>query len=158
MENDKNKYHLSIDEALLAFSVLKKLKAGSVASFDERLKSQKIQYLAQVFGVSPSYGYGIYLRGPYSSALADDLFALDRAKEKPDLLDFVPDELNIRFGALEKFIEGKTSRQLELVSTLHLFINGLKFSSKKAILQLKSLKQPSDDEIKFTIEEFKKIP
>lgn len=45
-----------------------------MSEFDRRLVLQKTVYLLQEAGVHLGYPYRWYLRGPYSPALADDLF------------------------------------------------------------------------------------
>src|SRR3989338_10370231 len=104
--DNTQQYRINIDSALLAFSVLCKLGAGKVDTFANRLKSQKIQYLAQVFGVSPAYNFSLYIHGPYSPGLAHDLFTFNTEKH-PDMSDFVPDVLKERFKALSEFVKGK---------------------------------------------------
>jgi uncharacterized protein YwgA len=49
---------------------------ASVEEFDNRLMVQKGIYLLQQRGVELGYPYNWYVRGPYSSRLADDLFCL----------------------------------------------------------------------------------
>ncbi len=152
------KYALDVDSALLAFSVLKKLGAGKVNTFDERLKSQKIQYLAQVYGVSPAYNFNLYIHGPYSPGLANDLFAIDEQKLSPDLSDFIPDVLNERFKKLSAFVKSKNNRQLELVSTIHLFIKRLNYNEAKTIKELKEWKKASNEEVRESFIMLKQIP
>lgn len=48
----------------------------SVEEFDNRLLVQKAVYLLQQAGVQLGYPYNWYVRGPYSSRLAGDLFYL----------------------------------------------------------------------------------
>ncbi len=49
---------------------------ASVEEFENRLLVQKSVYLLQQRGVELGYPYIWYVRGPYSSRLADDLFSL----------------------------------------------------------------------------------
>ncbi len=150
----KNEY----DAAILAFSILKRLKSGDVSSFNERLKSQKIQYLAQFFGVSPVYSFGLYLRGPYSSDLAHDLFKIKDEKIKASKDKFIPDELEERFAALENFISRMNLRELELVATLHLLLKTGKKGEADAIKRFRELKKATDGEVKFALKAIKIIP
>lgn len=146
------------DAAILAFSVLKRLGSGGVSSFDERLKSQKIQYLAQLFGVSPGYAFGLYLRGPYSSDLARDLFKIREAKIEANQEKFVPEELEERFVTLEEFIKGKSLRDLELVTTLHLLLKINTSGEKEATKKLIELKEATPAEVESAFEAIKQIP
>jgi uncharacterized protein YwgA len=148
---------LDIDSALLAFSVLRKLDAGAVDTFEQRLRSQKVQYLAQAFGVSPAYGFSLYIHGPYSPALANDLFTIYERKIPTDPSKFIPDILNERFDRLSTFVKSKSNRELELISTAHLFINGLKYSELSTIKQLKDWKKASDKEVQACMESLKQI-
>jgi uncharacterized protein YwgA len=154
----KQAFSMDMDSAVLAYSVLKKLGAGKVSSFDERLKSQKIQYLAQVFKVSPVYPFSLYIHGPYSPGLAKDLFAMNKHKIEPDPSDFLPDILNERFNQLSKFIQGKDNRWLELVSTLHLFIKRLNMSETAALGKVKKMKKALDEELRYSLEAVTLIP
>src|SRR6266516_1363166 len=52
-----------------------------VGQFDERLLLQKGVYLLQEAGVHLGYHYRWYLRGPYSTDLASDVFFLAGHKE-----------------------------------------------------------------------------
>lgn len=154
--NNTQQYRINIDSALLAFSVLCKLGAGKVDTFANRLKSQKIQYLAQVFGVSPAYNFSLYIHGPYSPGLAHDLFTFNGANQSIDMSDFVPDVLKKRFKALSEFLKGKTPKQLELVTTLHLLIK-LSYTPEAAKKKLMEWKQASPDEVRESFSELKKI-
>lgn len=77
----ENKLH-----AALA-AILRELEVPfDVRAWDNRLQIQKAVYLAQVAGVNLGYRFGWYVRGPYSSALADDYYAA--AANLPALKDF----------------------------------------------------------------------
>ena len=112
-------FQKSYDRALFAHYILRRLQAGKVDSFDDRLKSQKVQYFAQLFRVSPYYQFNLYIYGPYSPTLADDLFQIKREGTEMKLNKFIPKELEERFQCLSGFIKKKTIRQLELIATLH---------------------------------------
>jgi len=153
-----SKYVLGIDSAVLAFSVLKSLGAGDVTTFSQRLKSQKMQYLAQVFGVSPAYDFSLYIHGPYSPTFAKDLFTLHTDKQVPGSVEFVPDELKERYKLLSTFVTDKTNRQLELITTAHLFKKGLSYPEKTIIERLQEWKKASSVEITECLKELNQIP
>jgi hypothetical protein len=153
----QNNYSLPLDAVLLCHSILARLDAGKVATFDDRLRSQKVQYLAQVFGVSPAYSYNLYIRGPYSPALANDLYTLDQAHVKPDTSRCVPDELEERLGKLKEFIEGKSIRQLELVATMHWLLNKAQMSVGSARDMLSTWKEATPEEVHYAEQEIHKI-
>ena len=43
-----------------------------IAKFSERLTLQRCCYILNSWGYEPSYRYSLYIRGPYSTELADD--------------------------------------------------------------------------------------
>lgn len=45
-----------------------------VETFDDRLRMQKLVYLAGEFGLDHGYSYDMYLYGPYSPELANDYY------------------------------------------------------------------------------------
>ncbi len=137
----------SNDSALLAFCVLTRLGGGKVETFEQRLKSQKFQYLAQLFKVSPPYSFGPYLRGPYSSALARDWFEINRKDIKVQDDKFVPDELETRFIKLKKFVEGKLIRELELITTWNWLLRVAHLTEIEAKKKIIELKNASPDEV-----------
>jgi hypothetical protein len=47
-----------------------------VSNLDGRKRIQKAVYLTQAAGVGLGYGFGWYLRGPYSTSLARDYYAM----------------------------------------------------------------------------------
>jgi len=138
------------DAVMIAYSVLKRLKSGNVDSFPERLKCQKLQYFAQLFGVSPTYHFNLYLRGPYSPELAHDLYTIRDKHIKVDTCSFTPQELERRFDAFKSFLQGKTIKQLELAATLHWLINVANLPESTAKNKLATIKTASQDEVENT--------
>ncbi|MCL2509637.1 MAG: hypothetical protein FWF07_00965 [Methanomassiliicoccaceae archaeon] len=49
-----------------------------IKNFSDRLMIQKGCFLLNDMGVSPVYNFSLYIRGPYSSELADDYYELMR--------------------------------------------------------------------------------
>ena len=140
------------DATLLTASILKRLGSGNVDSFEQRLKSQKIQYLAQIFGVSPIYPFNLYLRGPYSPDLAHDLFRIKEKNIEVKVDKFIAEDLEDRFNRLNNFIKGKSTRQLELIATLHWLLKIAKLSLIEAKRQLVEIKNVNHVEMKYTIQ------
>jgi len=64
------------NQILLSLVLQESQIPASVEEFDNRLLVQKAVYLLQQRGVELGYPYNWYVRGPYSSRLADDLFSL----------------------------------------------------------------------------------
>lgn len=154
---DKNIFKNSYDGALLSYSVLKRLGSGNVDSLAERIKSQKIHYFAQLFGVVSCYHYNLYLRGPYSPDLANDLFLIKNNNIKVDTAIFVPEKLEKSFEKLKKFVNEKGVRELEIIATLHWLIEVAKFSKIEAEKKLKELKSTSKEEAEYAFNSLKKI-
>lgn len=143
----KHRFTHPLNTVLFVSSVLKKLGCGKLESLPDRIKNQKVQYFAQLFNVTPSYDYNLYIRGPYSPDLTKDIYSLvDEKIEVPDY-DFSSEEIKNNFVKLEQFIKGKTVRELELIATLHWLINVVGFSLENAKIKLKELKDTKDEEI-----------
>ncbi len=154
---EKNIFKNSYDGALLSCSVLKRLGSGKVDTFEERLRSQKIHYFAQLFGVVSCYPYNLYIRGPYSPDLANDLFLIKNSNIKVDIAIFVPEKLEKSFEKLKKFVNGKNIRELEIIATLHWLIEIAKFSKIEAEKKLKELKNTSKEEMGYSFDSLKKL-
>ena len=147
---DKNKYDLLV----FLYSILNRLDCGDVDTFEHRIKSQKIQYFAQLFGVSFRYNYNLYIKGPYSPELAHDLYEINQMKIKPIKDHFIPDRLENRFFKLKSFIEDMNIRELELVATYHWLIKIAKFSMEPAKEKLIFLKKASAKELSYVLNKF----
>lgn len=112
------------------FLALKEAGVGlNVDDFDSRLILQKSVYLLQSAKVHLGYQYRWYVRGPYCSALADDLFYLDgfNTDEKAELATYHLDaksQSNIeRIRGLFAQPQGDLARHLELLaSAMFLFV------------------------------------
>ena len=141
-------YRKDIDSVLLMYSVLKRLESGDVSTFPQRLRSQKTQYIAQTFGISPVYDFNLYFRGPYSPSLAHDLFQLRTDKTKPTVEKFTPDELESRFEKARLFLKEKGNRELELITTLHWLQTVARLPKDAASKKLQTLKESSEEETK----------
>src|SRR5262245_35544812 len=99
--------------------------ALDLADFDRRLILQKTVYLVQAAGVHLGYSYRWYLRGPYSSELTRDAFALqaELAREPDALRDWTLDAASLGqlsrlrgwFGGIDP--AGKV-RHLELLASV----------------------------------------
>ncbi len=156
MEGQSN-FKKSYDEVLLVYTILKRLGAGLLNTFDDRIRNQKIQYLAQVFKVSPIYDFSLYVRGPYSPDLTHDLYEVEKIKESIQTENFSLETLEDRFSNLKSFIKNKSTRELELIATLHWFMNVLRYSIKEVETEMIRLKSITNDEFKKTLEELGKL-
>jgi len=112
----------------------------NMSEFDNRLKYQKIIYLLQASDLSLGYGFNWYIKGPYSSPLAHDLFEIDDSIfENSRSITFNNHEQIL--NNIEKFkvklgnnIENVD--YLEVLASLH-YINKATFSGKGRLDELK---------------------
>ncbi|MFA5714566.1 MAG: hypothetical protein WC998_02350 [Candidatus Paceibacterota bacterium] len=156
--SNEQEFKKSYDAVLFAASILKRLDGGNLLTFEQRLKSQKIYYFAQVFGIAPTYNFNLYLRGPYSPDLTYDLFKLKAKKIDVKSDEFVAEELERKFKSLKEFIKGKTIRQLEIIATWHWLIKRAQFSFVEAKKKIIEMKDAKEDEIIFASNCVKKLP
>ena len=143
--------------SLYTVSVLKKLGVGKRGTFEDRLISQKVQYISQLFSLTPYYSFNLYLRGPYCPDLTRILYEIEPKNIIKDLKFSSPD-MEERFEKVKSFIKNKDSRKLELVATFHLlrFLLGMRENS--AITRLKELKDANDREVEYVVSEVSKLP
>jgi len=72
-----------------------KTKLITPHALEDRLRVQKAAFLLKHLKVSPftDYGFNLYVRGPYSPALATDYYDLSQASPRPVRLNKHDDEL-----------------------------------------------------------------
>lgn len=84
-----------------------------LADFDDRVRLQKLVFLARPFGWDHRYRYDIYHYGPYSPALArdyyDGAFASVAANDAPPSVDY---------SSFLELVGGRDREWLEVASTL----------------------------------------
>jgi len=131
--------------ALLTARVLKRLGKASLDTLGQRISCQKAAYFAKRLGIIPDYQYNLYIHGPYSPGLADDLYALRKDFQQLSPVSFANEELEEKFLRLERWIAGLSPRQLELLATY----DWLDRSGQRAGEMLKSLKHASEDEVRW---------
>jgi len=106
---------------LVAFLKVLERKAGykfTIKTFEDRVRLQKFVYLAKHFGIDLKYNFNLYIRGPYSSELADDYYKIERdyEGELSEVLDeFIPEE---KVDTFIEFAKNKDTEELELIATL----------------------------------------
>ncbi len=88
-------------------------------NFDKRLKTQKIVYLIEKTTGDFNYNFSLYLRGPYSSALAGDYYSLASENNIPSK------EGNLKKETREiaKKLNEKDNIWLEIASTIRMMIS-----------------------------------
>ena len=89
----------------------------NVNNFEDRLIMQKGCYILNSMGVGPRYTFGLYIRGPYSSDLADDYYRLlnggtmtYESEVSPDIIH----ELSLLIGKGTPFLEAYATLKLAL--------------------------------------------
>uniref|UniRef100_A0A7C4VV97 DUF4065 domain-containing protein n=1 Tax=Fervidobacterium pennivorans TaxID=93466 RepID=A0A7C4VV97_FERPE len=92
--------------------------------FENRLRLQKYVFLLKKFGVDLGYSYNMYFYGPYSPDLAKDYYNLPETKEEEEL----PREFY-------NLVKGKSSRWLELATTLIMIKDGFKSFDEEKVIQ-----------------------
>ena len=134
-------------ERLVALElVLKALDIdSSIQDLSDRIRFQKAIYLSQEAGVRLGYGFGWYVRGPYSPSLARDYYYLHMARDKST----VTHDRKLRKAILSQLnnirplmsppsaVTLDTSNWLELVSSLHYLRNA---AGKEASEKLANVK------------------
>lgn len=94
---------------------------ASLATFEERLRLQKLVYLSEVFGINLGFPFNWHIRGPYSPELSKVMFEKVRG-ERRQAID-KSDEEKIR--ALRNFLGSdiESSDKLELIGSLHFLLD-----------------------------------
>jgi len=107
--------------------------------------------------VSPHHSFNLYLKGPYSPDLANELYEMKRNNVDAIHFRFVSNEMEERFRKLESFIKGKSTRRLELASTLHWLLKIANFPKKEAVEKLVELKNANGKEMILAFNDIKNI-
>lgn len=116
---------------------------ADVTGLDARKAIQKAIYLTQASGLQLGYGYGWYLRGPYSTSLARDYYAMALALRMgevaaPDLRTDVQTKLDPIKGVLNVPAATDLSQPdwLELLASVHFLrtVRGLDDSAAGDVL------------------------
>ena len=110
------------------------------SDFSTRLVLQKVVYLVQEAGLPLGYGFGWYVRGPYSPSLARDGYELSTLKSIKEPAVEVDAKTAKRIRALFKNISLKSASapdQLVLLASLH-------FIAKHAYPRVKNLKEAKE--------------
>ena len=125
--------------------------------FSERLRLQKLGYLAQKLGVNEGYSFSWYIHGPYSSSLTSVLFAGDEMGIFEKDVELSDKEKNVA-NLLRSLLEGEVNDPnfLELYASIWYLMPKGEFSEKekKSIMDImcKEKSQFSGPEIKTALE------
>jgi hypothetical protein len=85
-----------------------------VTHFSHRFRLQKLVFFAKSFGWNNDYHYSVYVKGPYSSELADQYYHMARTSETIRSIP-LPTFNNERFTT---FLSGKDDQWLEAAATV----------------------------------------
>ena len=116
---------------------------AKIKTLDDRIICQKLVYFGGLCGVMPAYSYTLYLHGPYSYDLANDLYIISKQFARTEPLAFGSEELEERFKKFAVWSKGLSSDHLEVLATFDWLTRfcgcGLE-SAKEQILLLKPQK------------------
>jgi uncharacterized protein YwgA len=105
---------------LLPFMKFLEKEAGfkfDVENFEHRLMLQKYVFISKFLGLNLGYSHSIYLRGPYSSALAYDYYKLADYYSSY-MRDYTKALESLDIEKFLEVIEGKDAKWLEIASTI----------------------------------------
>jgi len=111
-----------------------------VENFEHRLIIQKAVYLLQLKGVKTGFGYHLYVRGPYSKELTDQVYA---SKKKFENLESPASLSNAESRDIQEFKElfGEFKPStLEIAATYSFFAFGEKQDALTALKNVKRMK------------------
>ncbi|MCL2116274.1 MAG: hypothetical protein FWH29_08635 [Methanobrevibacter sp.] len=103
-------------ELLLEFIYLLKESIDfcfDINKFEDRIKLQKYVFIGKFFGLKHNYKYNMYIRGPYSSNLADDYYELGKNVNEPCSKD-----LNFNTENFSALVKNKEVEWLESATTM----------------------------------------
>jgi uncharacterized protein YwgA len=135
-------------------SILKRIENyDKMESFEGRLKLQKTVYLMQSFGLNIGYTFSWYIRGPYSSELAKDGYALREIYSTLQRGRFKDPQAEQRFKSFLTFINQRKEDAdwLEIVASVHFLRRVFPQLTRENIIQTVKKKQRY-----FTTEQCKK--
>lgn len=99
----------------------------NIKEFENRLKLQKLVYIAKFFEIDLGYSFSDYLRGPYSPELADDYFKLSEKwyayRKSVNKID------SLNFRKFIEFVRNKSTEELEGIATGLMFLRLFKMLS-----------------------------
>jgi uncharacterized protein YwgA len=111
-----------------------------VDDFEHKLIIQKTVCLLQLMGEKMDYSYSLYIRGPYSPDLTQELYANKERIENLKTEHSLSQKEKERFCKIWEATDGLNPSRLEIAGTYSFLVKGLHMSSKEAIIKLKKLK------------------
>lgn len=146
-----------LDEAVYTIAVLKKTGNANISSLASRVICQKIVYFAGRLGITPQYDFSIYVNGPYSPELANDLYALEPYFGEVKEAEFISEKTEESFKKLQSALGSENKiRELEVAATLDFFRAGSE-SAEVAVKKTKEKKGATEAEIERAKETLKAL-
>jgi len=129
--------------------------------FNDRLRLQKLGYLAQQFGAKGGFPYSWYVRGPYSSSLTSVLYQGDELGQFHETPKLTENETNV-VKKIQELMGNDVCepRQLELyASVLYLMPTKPSKENLKIVLDVMHQEKPlySDKEISIAFEKIMQL-
>jgi len=114
---------------------------GNISNFEARKRFQKAIYLGQVAGVDLGYRYGWYIKGPYSTTLTRDYYAMAEAIADGDRIpsnETLKDEIRAKLNRVRPLfsvpnnVDLDKSSWMELLASWHYLMKISELDSSKA--------------------------
>lgn len=126
-----------------------------MATFDDRLRLQKLIYMVEAFGVYLGYDFSWYLRGPYCTRLAKTGFELEQIADRIEdgaKTKFADPSMQKKFERAVRFIgsimDGPAdTERLEIAASIHILLQTTSLD-KQAIFSRVISKMPSSGDQK----------
>ncbi len=132
-----------VNSVVLA-SILKQIyQPFDLASFENRLKLQKIIYLLQASGINLGFQFSLYINGPYSPDLTRTAYCVESFNDTPPV-NFEDEQMVQKFEMFCMNVnDHKNDTQwLEAAATIHLFSKMHQDQNPDEILRLVNAQKP----------------
>ena len=111
-----------------------------VSSFQDRLVIQKTTCLLEIMGFKLGYGFSLYVRGPYSPSLADDVYNCTRQIQELNTGFALSEGEKKKLVKLAQISDNLNAKMLEITATYAYLWKQLGKESKEAMIILKRMK------------------
>jgi len=124
----------------------------NVEDFDHRLKLQKYVFISKYFGFNHSYIYNLYIKGPYSSELAEEYYDMS-------LNEFNSNSLDMDIDSFSLLVKGKDIKWLESAATMLSLYSTYKsnYNNKNKINSHRLIKETSTIKHRIDIDTIKTV-
>jgi uncharacterized protein YwgA len=111
-----------------------------IDNFEDRLVIQKSVYLLQMKGVKTGFEYSLYVRGPYSRELTDQIYGNKKKVENLETLASLTNAESKDLGEFKKLFGELKPSTLEVAATYSFFAFGEKQDPLTAQKNVKKMK------------------